>query len=85
MMILIIYIFIGSCVFPGRYIRFRLTGSKLKIRPNRIIPLFFDIFRTEGWNEQIYEFLELTRLYLQNDMHINDFCQISNFLIKLPN
>ncbi len=42
---------------------------------------YFDIFRTKSWNVKIYTYIESAHKDLQNDMHINDNCIISNFLI----
>jgi hypothetical protein len=44
---------------------------------------YFSLF-SEGKvvNVKIYTYLESTRLDLQNDMHINEFCKESNFLIR---
>jgi len=67
-LILNIYSFIGSCIFSGRYFRFRLIRPKFKIWFKRIVPLFFDIFRTEGWNGKIYTYLESTLIWYTNTL-----------------
>ncbi len=76
-MLILIYIFVKGLVYFSGDI---LVEKHYLVKPkNHVI---FDIFRTEVWNVKLYTYLELASYDLQNGMHINEFCKISNFLIR---